>query len=294
VDVDTGLLPKDRVYNPFAINYVFKSLSLNSDKWIKSGHSGMIVKKLASSHLNSFTDIELTEYSMNNSHSPNNLSLESLMYFAGYLTIDRFDTQSRIFHMKVPNKSITDHLLLELELMLPDTIKEKLINDYLIHCQRFVEVLLDHKLSNEEKQAILVDLLDTLIHLIPHQLLKSNKALESTYNVLFSSALRAGLKKHQTIINEKSVSGGDIDVILFDDKSHSSCIIEFKFNGDLGKAFHQAATYQRKYPNIEKRKQFFWVAINVVTRSKDNTADLPPSERPSVQVMVHNNLNKHN
>ena len=99
----------DPIYNPFAINYVFSDLEFN-DNWSLSGSASMLSAKLvaAGDHYTSLLEISIDK--LRTSYKPSDMSLQSLMYYGGYATIDSYDKASKKVILKVPNSSVEKHL----------------------------------------------------------------------------------------------------------------------------------------------------------------------------------------
>ena len=97
------------IYNPFAINYIFKDLQF-SDKWILSGYASMFAKKLSSSG-DLYEDYLTTSMSeLEEACKPDEMTPTSLMYYGGYSTIDKVDIVGKKILLKIPNKSIYKYL----------------------------------------------------------------------------------------------------------------------------------------------------------------------------------------
>jgi len=97
------------IYNPFAINYIFKDLQF-TDKWILSGSAAMLAKKLSSSG-DRYEDYLTTSMSdLEEACQPDEMTTTSLMYYSGYSTINKVDTVGNKILLKIPNKSINKYL----------------------------------------------------------------------------------------------------------------------------------------------------------------------------------------
>ena len=97
------------IYNPFEINYVFRHLQY-SDKWSLSGSASMLSKKLIEHGYSYESMLTTSVIALEKSYKPSEMSLTSLMYFAGYATIDKYDKVTNDLYLKIPNKSINIHL----------------------------------------------------------------------------------------------------------------------------------------------------------------------------------------
>jgi hypothetical protein len=97
------------IYNPFAINHVFRLLQY-SDKWTLSGSASMLSKKLVEQGYSYESMLTTSVMALEKSYKPSEMSLTSLMYFGGYATIDTYDKVTNELYLKIPNKSINTYL----------------------------------------------------------------------------------------------------------------------------------------------------------------------------------------
>jgi hypothetical protein len=79
------------VYNPYALNYVFEKQQ-QIDKWFASGSPTALIKKLADDNFSGLNPKNLmVEFkTLDDSCSPSDITSLSLLYYAGYMTIQRY------------------------------------------------------------------------------------------------------------------------------------------------------------------------------------------------------------
>jgi len=97
------------IYNPFAINHVFRGLQF-SDEWSLSGSASMLSKKLIEHGYSYESKLTTSVRELKSSCKPSSMSLTSLMYYGGYATIHKYDKESNGLYLKIPNKSINVYL----------------------------------------------------------------------------------------------------------------------------------------------------------------------------------------
>jgi hypothetical protein len=112
-DSDDALSPT--VFNPFALNYVL-SLNRYVDKWSESGHSRFLVKKIikAKAEVKAVSNIDVPMSDLVNKATPDSISYEALMYFAGYSTIRKYNHITKMVTLAPPNDNINVDLIREI------------------------------------------------------------------------------------------------------------------------------------------------------------------------------------
>jgi Holliday junction resolvase-like predicted endonuclease len=238
----------DNVYNPLDILKFIKNGFMFKSYWWESGspYSLIEILKTKEFYLPSLQNLK-TDKTLLNSFDIENIQLESLLFQAGYLTIDSvtndgFDIE---YKLKVPN--------LEVQISL-----NRLILDYLT---KKADITTIKTIRNSLLEANLEDFKQTLISLfasIPYNnYVKNNiSSFEGFYaSVVYAYLASLGIK----IVAEDVTNKGRIDITLqFKDKVY---IIEFKVADDL-KALTQIKqkNYYQKYLN--QNKEIYLIGIN--------------------------------
>jgi hypothetical protein len=114
-DYDSGKLSIP-VYNSFAINTVFSKNSLIQNGWFSTGSSSFLIKQL---ELRQFEAIQTEKLKIDssvliNSCQPEKLTIETLLYFAGYVTIKEFLKEDKDLVLHLPNKEVATALAKEI------------------------------------------------------------------------------------------------------------------------------------------------------------------------------------
>ena len=78
----------------------------------------------------------------------------------------------------------------------------------------------------------------------PHQLLRQNRALESTYNVFLTGLLKCGVSgpncQHVSFLgNELSTNRGDIEMAMVDSNRNIAVVLEIKLEQSVEKGMEQ-------------------------------------------------------
>ncbi len=236
VEPDRALAPS--VYNPFALNHVFAQNSLD-DKWVKSGHSGFLLDAIfkagATSSVLRPAEVELDE--LENIATPSTIPYQALMLYAGYHTITAYNRENQTVTVSPPNENIRDSLFKNI--MLRFTSGTGLPNEHVKSCQELVGLMF-----NGAAAAVVEYKVNGLLAHCPHQLLKRNKALESTYNVLLTGLLKAGVSgpncPHVTYVgNELSTNHGDIEMAMVDSDRNIAVVLEIKLKQSVKKGMEQ-------------------------------------------------------
>jgi hypothetical protein len=261
VNVDDDTL-STAVFNPFAINCALREMSLD-DKWLQSGRSRYLIQRIVQSKASgkALDPIDISLRTLTTKLTPNSIPYEALMYYAGYSTIIAYDHKTNMVTLAPPNDSITEELLDGID----DAFRsQEVVNEDLGLAKSLVGAMFGGAQGLEK----LHRLLNKVLALYPHQLLKQNKALESTYNVLFSSWFKLGCHgPYEYLDNEWSTSTGDIEFAIADKEAKVVCIGEFKFNPSAAVALNQVREkgFKNKFPHYYRA---ILVGINVSSSSR--------------------------
>jgi len=237
----------ERVYNPFDILKFIKNGFMFRNYWWESGSPYSLIEliKTKDYYLPSLQNLK-TDETLLNSFDIENIQLESLLFQAGYLTIDEvlddgFDIE---YKLKVPN--------LEVQISL-----NRLMLDYLT---KKADITTIKTIRNSLLDANLEEFKNTLVSLfssIPcNNYVKNNI---SNYEGYYASVVYAYLASLGVeIIAEDVTNKGRIDITLFvKDKIY---IIEFKVGSEDALAQIKSKNYHQKY--INQDKEIYLVGIN--------------------------------
>ena len=237
----------DRVYNPFDILKFIDNEYTFRNYWWESGNPFSLIKILKQKeyYLPSLQNLK-TDETLLNSFDIENIQLESLLFQAGYLTIDKvlddgFDIE---YLLRVPN--------LEVQISL-----NRLMLDYLISKADFTTI---KNARNALLKANLEEFKNTLISLfasIPYNNYVKNNI--SNFEGYYASVVYAYLASLGVeIIAEDVTNKGRIDItLLIKDKIY---IIEFKVGNNDALTQIKNKNYHQKYLN--QNKEIYLIGIN--------------------------------
>jgi len=238
----------DRVYNPFDILKFIKNGFMFKNYWWESGSPYSLIEliKTRDYYLPSLQNLK-TDETLLNSFDIENIQLESLLFQAGYLTIDsviEYPFGGFEYTLRVPN--------LEVQISLNELMLRYLSNTN----------FQDKKLPTYQAllEGNLEEFKDTLISLfasIPYNNYVKNNI--SNFEGYYASVVYAYLASLGVeIIAEDVTNKGRIDItLLIKDKIY---IIEFKVGSNDALSQIKEKNYHQKYLN--QNKQIYLVGIN--------------------------------
>ncbi len=100
-----------KVYNPFAINNILNSQSLH-DFWFASGSPTFLIEKLKTGQYAPFDPDNAWQpfRELIGSATPENLTLNTLIYYAGYVTIKAYDPETKKILLDYPNMEVAESM----------------------------------------------------------------------------------------------------------------------------------------------------------------------------------------
>jgi hypothetical protein len=223
------------IYNPFAINYVFSDLEFN-DNWSLSGSASMLSAKLvaAGDHYSSLLRIRLNE--LKTSYKPNDMSLPSLMYYAGYATIESYDKPSEDVILKVPNSSVEKHLagnyLASVFSKTGPTSFDVIIQDIFESLNLTPIAVMEFKIKEVEGK------FNTLLSHYSYDALGDEASFQIIMDTIFKT-------RFTRVESELRTLDGRADAAVFSDSR--VFVIEYKYNKSSAEALRQI--HQKKYYN---------------------------------------------
>jgi hypothetical protein len=121
----------ESVYNPFGLGCVFAKNDL-VNKWYASGTPTFLIQKMSEKRNENY-EFETADQTINYedleySCSPDNLSVLSLLYYAGYATLSSYDKKSKEVTLMSPNKQISTSLNKDLFKFYTNTEDSKLFD----------------------------------------------------------------------------------------------------------------------------------------------------------------------
>jgi len=239
----------DSVYNPFDILLFIKKKFKFKNYWWESGNPFSLIEILKQKeyYLPKLENLQTNE-TLLNSFDIENIQLESLLFQAGYLTIDRVEIDDELelteYYLKVPNK--------EVQISLNELMYKYLTNNYPNGYKKDSLIAL--------RDANLEEFKNTLISLfasIPYNNYVKNNI--SNFEGYYASVVYAYLASLGVeIIAEDVTNKGRIDItLLIKDKIY---IIEFKVGDENALSQIKEKNYHQKYLNQDK--EIYLVGIN--------------------------------
>jgi hypothetical protein len=247
----------DKVYNPFDILLFIRNDFEFNNYWFKTGTPSFLIKLLKENNYNlaEFEHLEVGEELLN-SFDIEDISLETVMFQSGYLTIKEIEKlgDNTLYYLGFPNKEV-----------------KKSFNDYL---------LTYHFVQRTKKQKVQTSL---------YRLMASAnlEQLETTLKSLFASIAYNNFSKNDienyegfyasviyayfagagfdNIIAEDATNIGRIDLSVFiDDKVY---IFEFKVNKTGSLAQIREKKYHEKY--LAKYNEIYLVGVEFDSNSRN-------------------------
>ena len=197
----------ETVYNPFQINSAFSLLDLETDFWSFSGSAELIYKVVQETGAlltgPKLTTLKTLRQSV---QSIDNLSLEVLMFYGGYLTLKSYDKATGSILLGVPNNQVRSILNDDLLLLL---FKTNQITDTtsVIDLSNKLSSIISPKNFSVADTRILEELFNQAIANTPYENLKTEDAFRNILDTILSM-------KFEDIRKETQSSRGRSDTII--------------------------------------------------------------------------------
>jgi hypothetical protein len=249
LDVVDG--PVGKVYNSFAINNAFDDCMLMY-RWFESGNPSHLIELLKDTN---FEDLEPTNMQLPLSElaltgSIGTLRPLTLLYFAGYITIDSYDRDEDILYFAFPNKEVAYSLT-------------KLLMPMLMTVERTTLSRLMIQLRNTVKKEQFKALKEALNTILSHMTYAMMEHRERYYQlILFLVFNAAELQTRSEVMN--NLGRSDLEIILPD----KVIVIELKVGKSAAQALAQAKDrgYANKHLSSGKKVFLMGVAVGQTRR----------------------------
>jgi hypothetical protein len=227
LETDQELLNLPRIYNPYSMLHNLNNPTFEY-YWFESGTPTFLINlfKRDKYQVESFEELEMSEEELG-SFEPKTLPLNTLLYQTGYLTIKKYDLESKNFILTYPNIEVKEALLQRILVWLSEVQGGK-INS---HSAR-----LRSALQNNDLEAF-IETLKSFYATIPYTIHLEHEKYYQTIFYLILTLL--GIKIDVEVVTNI----GRIDAVIKTDKC--IYILEFKLNSDASKAIEQIKT--KKY-----------------------------------------------
>lgn len=201
------------VYNSYAMNNVFASLDL-IDKWFESGSPAFLIQKIREGKFVDLSSgsIQLDFNKLKNSCSPDDIDAVSLFYYAGYATMQTYDSDSEKIHLGYPNLEVSTATAREL-IKLFKIDQSSAINDLALNIAKSLRT---HQFD------ALKDLFDQALAQLTYQIIDST---EHFFQAVVLLILQMGRLRAEA---EVPTNNGSMDIVIT--LPNEIIIIELKFN----------------------------------------------------------------
>ncbi|WP_243018177.1 AAA family ATPase [Candidatus Cardinium hertigii] len=252
------------VYNPWSTLRFLDSGKL-ANYWYESGSPSLLINQMLSDpdrfDLNMDNlQIEATREDLMYTESRNEISLKSLMFQTGYLTIDSYDDATNLYTLKFPNKEIEESFQKSIQSSL-----EKSVKDYFIQERDKIRKALSNK-----KISSFIDSINTAFATLPYYIdTKQEKQYHSNLHMLLQGLGFLGGRRMQ-MYSESPSSKGRSDIVL--ELESAIYIIEIKYKSSGKAALEQikANGYYKPYLLRQKAIILLGINFNEETRMIDN------------------------
>ncbi|WP_243018576.1 AAA family ATPase [Candidatus Cardinium hertigii] len=252
------------VYNPWSTLRFLDSAKL-ANYWYESGSPSLLINQMLADpdrfdiNIRNL-QIEATRDDLMYTESRNEISLKSLMFQTGYLTIDHYDESTGLYTLKFPNKEIEESFQKSIQSSL-----EKSVKDYFIKERDKIR----NALSNKKIRSF-IDSINTAFATLPYYIdTKQEKQYHSNLHMLLQGlGFLGGRKMH--MYSESPSSKGRSDIVL--ELESAIYIIEIKYKSSGKVALQQIKENGYYKPYLLRQKAIILLGINFneETRMIDN------------------------
>ncbi|WP_342265516.1 AAA family ATPase [Cardinium endosymbiont of Philonthus spinipes] len=254
------------VYNPWSTLRFLDSGEL-ANYWYESGSPSLLINQMLADpdrfdmNMENF-QIEAVREELMYTESRNEISLKSLMFQTGYLTIDDYNEATSLYRLKFPNKEIAASFQKSIQSSL-----EKSVKDYFIQERDTIRNALSAK-----KIETFIDHINTVFATLPYYLdTKQEKQYHSNLHMLLQGLGFLGGRRMQ-MYSESASSQGRSDIVL--ELGTAIYIIELKYKSTGQMALDQikATGYYKPYLLRQKALILLGLNFNEETRMIDSWA----------------------
>ncbi len=242
-----------KVYNPWSV-LLFLSENKFKNYWFATGSPTFLFEVMKQQD---FLPIELSGVTASanqlGTFQIDKISLPTLLYQTGYLTIESYDSERDNYHLALPNKEVKDSLfkqLLHSFTQAPDNRINNTLGD------------LNEALESCNIDLFCLTLQTFFAQIASHMHIKFERYYQS---IIFVITKLAGFK----VVGEDQTNLGRIDMVA--QTSNTIFIMEFKTRGSAQQAFQQIENtkYAQKY--LLSKKKIIFVGIFIDTKQRNLT-----------------------
>ncbi len=248
------------VYNPFDILKFIATKRKYSNHWFETGTPSFLIKQLQAKqyYLPSVENLVISESALN-AYDTDKISIEALLFQAGYLTIDREEASPLgiFYHLRLPNKEVR----ISLSECLIDAITEPETPTFNSRNALY------QALQNADMDSVR-ETLTAIFASIPYHIY-SNSPLshyEGYYSVVMYSYL---LSLGVNIQLERSTNKGRLDMVV--DIADKRYLMEFKMDGK-GDALAQIKEKQYFQAFYDTEREIYLIGIDFSEEERNLSA----------------------
>ncbi|WP_243018439.1 MULTISPECIES: AAA family ATPase [Candidatus Cardinium] len=252
------------VYNPWS-TLRFLDCGKLENYWYESGSPSLLINQMLADpdrfDLNiDNLQIEATREDLMYTGSRNEISLKSLMFQTGYLTIGSYDDTTSLYTLKFPNKEIEESFQKSIQSSL-----EKSVKDYFIQERDKIRKALSNK-----KIRSFIDSINTAFATLPYYIdIKQEKQYHSNLHMLLQGlGFLGGRRMH--MYSESPSSQGRSDIVLELESAIYIIEIKYKSSGKIALQQIKANGYYKPYLLRQKAIILLGINFNEETRMIDS------------------------
>ncbi len=223
------------VYNPFSILLFFRDRRF-ANYWFKTATPTFLIDIIRKEKYYDFDGIQVGETAFD-SFDIERLNIEGLLFQTGYLTIKKYDRETRLYTLGYPNQEVKESML-EYLVDAFSQVPHPQVRSYSVEVVRALKVEDFEKVKN---------IFNALLYALPHHLHQDSESFYHAIIHLFFNYM--GLDVH----SEVNTARGRADALLeLDDKVYC---FEFKLNRSATEALRQIKErgYLNRYRNSNKK-----------------------------------------
>lgn len=243
--------PKEiKLYNPYSLLYLFSNHEFKN-YWIESATPSFLIELLKKqfNDLENLKDLKITDASLG-TFDINKIPIVPILFQTGYLTIDKYDPETKEYSLKYPNY--------EVEESFKKYIVTALANTDLVQVDNALSAI--RSALNDNDMAIFCKSLQSLFANIPYQLHINQ---EKYYHSLFQFL---GNLIGVVTTSEVSTDKGRIDLVIT--TKTNIYIFELKFNKSAEKAIEQIEDNQYAQRYFLDKKPITLIGISINRKAK--------------------------
>ncbi len=221
------------VYNPFGLNHTFKANQMK-EEWFLSGSPSFLIKKIKEGNFEKIgpEGLDVDFGILNNSTDPEGINATTLLYYAGYATMQEFDKDTRYVRLNYPNLEVSEATAKELYALFVNS----------------GELSITHKIALKIATCFQTGQFDNLKELFNQALAQLSYQIILSHEKYFQTVILLLLNMSRLRVSAEIPSNdGSMDIVI---EMHNKIIIlELKFNKPATEGLQQIKdkNYAKKF-----------------------------------------------